>query len=477
MTYQPIFADEAIYIRWAQIMKSEPTLRFLPLTDGKTPLFMWIMMPMFKVIADPLLAGRILSIIAGFGTLIGVYLLGRLFFNNRIALFASFLIITTPYIVFFDRMALVDSLLAAFTIWSILIGFLLTKFKRIDLALLLGFLLGGGLLTKTPGMFSVLMVPLTALSMNFSEKGRVQRVLKTLGLFALAIFVSQAIYNALRLGPGFSSLSSRNSDYLRNPMNLLKNPLDPFLPFSKDLADFWTYLLGPVVILLVIGVIMAIIRKNRYAIVVFLIGLGPLLVQMCLLQTFTARYMLFSIPPFLVVSAYGLDELVKRFKKSQNIIIGILVFLLSIYPAYFIFKLETDIEKTPLPQNERGGYLEGWTAGYGLRDVAKYINDFSKTNEVIVATEGSFGTLPQGLQIYFDKNTNVTFWPGGSRVDPLWRAEAETKTVFFVANKSRVLQQPENVEVINTYPKAKSWDSKNSQDATLFYKILPDPNP
>jgi len=25
---QPIFGDEAIYIRWAQVMKAEPTLRF-----------------------------------------------------------------------------------------------------------------------------------------------------------------------------------------------------------------------------------------------------------------------------------------------------------------------------------------------------------------------------------------------------------------------------------------------------------------
>ncbi|MBN1169248.1 hypothetical protein JXA63_05150, partial [Candidatus Woesebacteria bacterium] len=34
----PIFGDEAIYIRWAQIMRNEPTLRFIPLSDGKQPL-------------------------------------------------------------------------------------------------------------------------------------------------------------------------------------------------------------------------------------------------------------------------------------------------------------------------------------------------------------------------------------------------------------------------------------------------------
>ena len=34
----PVFGDEAIYVRWAQIIKSVDTLRFIPLTDGKQPL-------------------------------------------------------------------------------------------------------------------------------------------------------------------------------------------------------------------------------------------------------------------------------------------------------------------------------------------------------------------------------------------------------------------------------------------------------
>src|SRR3989344_5804660 len=49
LTYLPIFADEAIYIRWAQIMQAESTLRFLPLSDGKQPLFMWGMIPFLKI--------------------------------------------------------------------------------------------------------------------------------------------------------------------------------------------------------------------------------------------------------------------------------------------------------------------------------------------------------------------------------------------------------------------------------------------
>src|SRR4051812_11296992 len=77
LTSQPIFADEAIYIRWAQVMRNEPTLRFLPLSDGKTPLYMWAMIPFFKLFSDPLFAGRFLSVLSGFITLLGGFYLGR----------------------------------------------------------------------------------------------------------------------------------------------------------------------------------------------------------------------------------------------------------------------------------------------------------------------------------------------------------------------------------------------------------------
>src|SRR3972149_11722364 len=71
---QPIFADEAIYVRWAQVMKAEPTLRFMPLSDGKQPLFMWLTIPFLKIFNDPLVAGRLTSVAAGLGILVGVFL-------------------------------------------------------------------------------------------------------------------------------------------------------------------------------------------------------------------------------------------------------------------------------------------------------------------------------------------------------------------------------------------------------------------
>jgi predicted membrane-bound mannosyltransferase len=61
----PVFADEAIYVRWSQVMQAEPGLRFLPLSDGKQPLYMWLTIPFLKLVTDPLLAGRVLTALSG----------------------------------------------------------------------------------------------------------------------------------------------------------------------------------------------------------------------------------------------------------------------------------------------------------------------------------------------------------------------------------------------------------------------------
>ncbi len=457
-------------------MKSEPTLRFLPVSDGKTPLFMWVMMPVFKVISDPLEAGRTLAIVSGFGTLLGVFLLGLVFFNRRIALFSAFLVAITPFVIFFDRMALVDTLLSAFVIWSILLSLLMVRYPRIDLAMVLGYFLGGGLLTKTPGMFNVVTVPLAALTMNFKAAGRVQRVLKMAGLLVISIAIGLGIYNILRLGPGFSTLSGRNSDYVRNPMDLLNNPLDPFLPHLGDVMEWWQLFFGyPLILAIFAGAIFTIVKRNKYMLTILLIALVPTIIQMCLLRTFTARYFLFTVPPFLIAAAFGIDALLEKFKKWQALLGAGIIILLLIWPVMFMQKLLFDIENAPLPKNERRGYLEDWTAGYGLREIASYLNNESTKGLIVVGTEGSFGTLPDGLQIYFDKNSQVAFKPGNSSLSDELRAESTKSATFYVANKSRFPAYTESVESIAVYEKADPKDKQYKRDAMLLLKVYPIP--
>src|ERR1700759_2787635 len=77
----PIFTDEAIYVHWSQVAQHDASWRFISLTDGKQPMYVWIAMLFLKVISDPLLAGRLVSVLAGYLSLIGIFLLGREIFK------------------------------------------------------------------------------------------------------------------------------------------------------------------------------------------------------------------------------------------------------------------------------------------------------------------------------------------------------------------------------------------------------------
>ncbi len=77
----PIFTDEAIYVRWSQIASNDANWRFISLTDGKQPMFVWIAMILLKFIKEPLLAGRLVSVGAGFASLVGIFFLTSEIFN------------------------------------------------------------------------------------------------------------------------------------------------------------------------------------------------------------------------------------------------------------------------------------------------------------------------------------------------------------------------------------------------------------
>jgi len=59
------------------------------------------------------------SALTGVITIIGVFCLAKLLFdNNRTALIAALMTTVTPFLVFFDRLALADSMLMMFGVWT-----------------------------------------------------------------------------------------------------------------------------------------------------------------------------------------------------------------------------------------------------------------------------------------------------------------------------------------------------------------------
>jgi 4-amino-4-deoxy-L-arabinose transferase-like glycosyltransferase len=88
ITKLPIFNDESIYLDWAWTSWHIPGHAFDSLLDAKQPLMIWIFGLSEMIFADPLFAGRLVSVLFGLLTAIGIYLVTLRLFRNSVAHFA-----------------------------------------------------------------------------------------------------------------------------------------------------------------------------------------------------------------------------------------------------------------------------------------------------------------------------------------------------------------------------------------------------
>ena len=430
----PIFTDEAIYIRWAQIAKQDANWRFISLTDGKQPMFIWLMMISLRFIADPLLAGRIISVEAGFVTLIGMYFLGReIFKSNKIGLISSALYVIFPMALVYDRMALYDSLVGTFTIWALFLIILLARKIRMDIALILGMVIGGGVLTKTNAFFSIYLLPFSLLLFNWGEKAIKNRLLKWIGLCLISVALAYGFYSILRLSPFFHIIAEKNAIFVYPLTEWLQHPLEFFIVNCQAFWD-WTnrYLTWPLLILAASSFLIA-GNFAKEKIVLFLWFIVPIITLGIFGKTLYPRFIFFMILPLLPLAAFSLVNIYSRFKKVYLFIIFcFLAFILAFKTDYLIL---TDFAKSHIPSSDIQQYLTRWPAGGGIKKSIEFFEKEAKKGKIYIATQGTFGLLPYAFEIYLINNPNIKiegYWPVEDTIPAKVIEESKKIPTYFV---------------------------------------------
>jgi len=139
-----------------------------------------------------------------------------------------------------------------------------------------------------------------------------------------------------------------------------------------------------------------------------------------------------------------------------------------------------NIEAAPLPRSERSGYLEEWTAGYGIKEASLFLRNKEKAEpekKIVVGTEGYFGTLPDGLQMYLNDRPKITVIGVGLGIDKIPKSLAESSAAgnltYLLINRSRLKADPTEIglTVVSVYPKARRPDG--SYDSLLLLEIPP----
>ncbi|QQG44566.1 MAG: glycosyltransferase family 39 protein [Candidatus Roizmanbacteria bacterium] len=411
----PIFSDEGIYIRWAKVAWHDASWRFISLTDGKQPLQTWATIPFLKLFPDNALFGaRLFAVTTGFFALTGIFSLLAYLFGKKAAFLGAFFYIFTPFFLFYDRLALIDSGVNAFFIWILFLSIIFAKMRRIDVAFLFGLLGGLALLSKSSVRIFIGLAGLAPVL--FLEKN-IERFTKHLGnfifLYIMASLLAIVIYNIQRLSPFFHYVSQKNTTFVMTFDEFFQNPFAVFFSNIKLIPLYISWEMG--FFLSVFGIVGLFIlyKRDKRLFVYFILWLViPFFIVSFLSKVLFPRYIIFFGSLLLISSVYFFTHI--KNKKIFNFLI--LGFVLSAF--YYNYAILFKPQYLPFPPIDRGQYIEGWTAGWGMKEIIDFAREKSKEKPVVIVAEGNFGLAADVLDVFLKKDDRIYirgYWPIGEK--------------------------------------------------------------
>jgi len=455
--FLPMFTDEAIYTRWSQIARYDANWRFISLTDGKQPSFVWADMIVMRFVNDPLLAGRLVSVLAGIVSLVGIYFLAsEIFKNKKIGYIAAFLYIIYPFSLVYDRMALYESLVSAATIWTLYLEVLLVRLRRLDIALILGMVLGAGVLTKSSAFFSVYLFPFSLLLFNFKQGHWKRELIKWVSLAAISTIMTYGFYSILRLSPFFHIISEKTTIFVYPIRDWLSHPFEFFMGNLNGITDwFIAYTTIPIFLLILVAFFLGSTRQIREKLFLLSWFIVPFVLLALFGRILYPRFILFMTMPLLVLAAFSLNFILDSLK--NNLLKAGLVFVALILLILSDFYILADFARAPIAKADTDQFMNEWPAGGGVREIVAFARGESKKGKIYVATEGTFGSLPTyAMEIYLDENKNIEkrgIWPLPKDIPEDLVKRAKNMPVYLVLNDSAMPPAGWPVKLIDKFQK------------------------
>ncbi len=485
----PVFADEAIYIRWAQLIIDDwQRYAFFPLTDGKTPLFIWSLIPFQFLFKDQLFAARILSVLMGLGQLFVIkHLIKLLGGREKTQWLGMFLVSILPFWFFHHRMALMDGMLTlaiSLTVYCLLRLTQTLEKKTLDKVrvaqwvVFSGIMWGISLWIKLPALFLLSTFPLYAF---LNKPVDIKKLVRFGSIFGVVAFLGLSLFACMRISPAFGQLFSRGNDYTYPVTEvLLKGKWLQTVPnFPVYLYYYLLYFTVPALLLAVAGLF-----SNRYRRTTLFLLLSAFLFCLPLMlfgRVIYARYLLPGALFLTIATVLSLQAMYSRwyvqkktsfiFKSATSLVLALAIVNMFSASFFFMGKLLTDFNTTPFTNSDQSQYLQEWSSGHGIVETVEYIREQSKSHKIAVATEGRFGTLPDALLLYFHRRDVNNIYIEGTGQYPVksipeeFAARAKNyDQVILVVNSNRMEIKREPGQLIHEYcrpynaPCLQIWD-------------------
>ena len=502
LNHVPIFADEAIFLYQADKIIENPRNLLISLEEAQFPVMTWVLAAVHLATPkfNPLLTGRLLSVLADLLSAFFIFLIGRKIGNKFSGLLSAALYLSFPLNFFHARLVLLESLTNFFalsTVYFVLLAAGNQKFKlKYSLAIFISSLLA--FFTKPLAIVSILPSFLIPIMFSFKEgffKMNFRRLafsynrfgktpLSQSGDAGKARFQaslqndSKAVESLLKKTPHFqcgeayrniligilpaimiiamvfvlvpNQVLSMHTNQITRSFSLM------FAEFRVNLwkSLFWSrvYLTEPILLFAIICALWFSLKKNWKIIWLSLWALSTVAIKSYFIKFFFPRHLFFLAAPIALLAAYGLSNLY-QYKKG---------FVIPLMLLFLLLPLQKDIKlvlnpKTALVGEERQEFYEDWPSGVGLDEIAKNLKSLSDNKTIYVYVENEPLTA-WALPNLFDIG-KAEIYPSN---DLLWNRESFYKTLqsrlskdnlYLILNHYPYLSSDWKFQLINSYPK------------------------
>lgn len=351
--------------------------------------------PYLAALFDPFSAapwiGRYVIVLVGSIGLASIIALGRALHSRQAGLLAGVLWLLCPYLFFFERMALVDATVASFATLSALLAVRMIRTGGTRDAILCGVALALCVFAKTTGIVflviptgtAILLPGITRRNVQSAldiEKGwgeaatftfqaitrdvrvRLRQVIITY-VVALVLLIVPSLYiwsqsaNVFGIGTLASDQTSTLSERLAHNIETAWNAYHAYFH-----PLFWAFLL--------FGMVMALGLQPRRALLLAMLSIIPLAVLILTATQLYLRYLVITLPGLLALAAVGFVS-ATQFSRWRRPLPWLAVGVWAVlFTLPFMSTAFADPGQLALPTSDRYEYLDGWTAGFGLREAA-----------------------------------------------------------------------------------------------------------
>jgi 4-amino-4-deoxy-L-arabinose transferase-like glycosyltransferase len=389
----PVFLDESVHIQWAERLYGEGRV-LKPVSSGR--LLAVAAYGAALPFDDRVRASRAIAACAGALTLCFTMLLSQRLFGGHAAPIAGGLYLLSPFALTYDRLALSDGFLAACltgALWSFhaLLQGGPSKLLRVTTAALIAL----AVVSKVSALLFLSFLPLAVWSMVPTPRGKVWRDLAVVLAAGLAL-ASPMLWVFITNG------REVEAQHLVDPTtsSVLSTTLN-------DMGQWLTaYFTPPFLLMAVFSV--ALLRNGR-ALFLALTAALPFAFFAAFSQPWSARYVLPTLAPVIILVAGGISTLTLRLQGSRAAAAAAAITLLTCARALpFSIALLVDPAGAPFPADDRQQLVSGWPSGYGIEAAADRLAEEASKEDVtvFVDTQGT-RTLPTSLAVLVGRRPSI----------------------------------------------------------------------